>query len=302
MTKAMSAMISGATSSLGAICVNDLRQAGWDILTCGRRIDDNQYFDFENSWPIPARTYHSDVDVFIHFAAATEVLARNEPLRAYQTNVLGTRRLLDFCTTHGIDNFIFVSTRHVFGKFGGYVNEETVPEPLHHYGMSKLLAEEVTKQATHLNTRIFRISNSFGLPADVSAFKRWSLIPYGFCQNAVQDGKIILNTSGLQPINLVPTNTISQTLISFEDQPTLKHIISAKALTVRDFAYLVAEVVQHDLGINVTVEFPADKTEQLIAKDRFLNFGSKYKSFETTGKLKQFISKISAAIHRAPHH
>ncbi|MCJ8347666.1 sugar nucleotide-binding protein [bacterium] len=82
------------------------------------------------------------LDVIIHCAALTDVnLAQSHAELSMKINFKGTQQLLSLAKNKNIP-FIYLSTDFVFnGNCGGY-HENSLPEPISHYGKSKLYAEQ----------------------------------------------------------------------------------------------------------------------------------------------------------------
>ena len=84
-------------------------------------------------------------DVVIHLAALGGVRASVERPADYQeTNVDGTRRLLDWAASGWCDRVVFASSSSVYGATGGRASVETdPPAPLSPYAATKVAGEEL---------------------------------------------------------------------------------------------------------------------------------------------------------------
>jgi dTDP-4-dehydrorhamnose reductase len=82
----------------------------------------------------------------IHLAAMTDVrLCEQDKAKAYETNVLGTKNVVQASLKSKIDYFLYVSTACVFpgnGEIDSYA-EDDFPFPKNYYGLTKLLAEQI---------------------------------------------------------------------------------------------------------------------------------------------------------------
>lgn len=85
-----------------------------------------------------------------HVAADYRLWVRN-PGEMYDSNVLGTRRLLDAARRAGVERFVYTSTVGCIGFVPGGLGEETTPVSVNdmtgHYKRSKWLAEQEALQA-----------------------------------------------------------------------------------------------------------------------------------------------------------
>lgn len=64
----------------------------------------------------------------------------------YQTNVEGTRNILDFIEKNKIKNFVFFSSVAIYGNSENGKNENSEKKPINDYGKSKLQAENLIRQ------------------------------------------------------------------------------------------------------------------------------------------------------------
>lgn len=107
------------------------------------------------------------VDGVVHFAAESHVdrSVRDSSI-FFETNVVGTQRLLDAALKHGVDRFVHVSTDEVYGSIEeGEWTEEWPLEPNSPYAASKAGSDLVARSyhRTHgMNVSITRCSNNYG--------------------------------------------------------------------------------------------------------------------------------------------
>jgi UDP-glucose 4-epimerase len=107
------------------------------------------------------------IDTILHFAAKVDVAASvSNPLHYYLNNTIKAQSIIQTAIDSGISNFIFSSTAAVYGGSGSDLIDETVPlAPLSPYGRSKLMAEDILRDAhaAHgLNYAILRYFNVAG--------------------------------------------------------------------------------------------------------------------------------------------
>ncbi len=89
-------------------------------------------------------------DTVIHLAAKCVVSESEEfPKKYYNTNVTGTKNIVQFCKKFKVKNFIFSSSCSVFSNKTKIVNENSLKEPISTYGKTKLLAEKLIKKNFH---------------------------------------------------------------------------------------------------------------------------------------------------------
>ncbi|WP_252901134.1 SDR family oxidoreductase [Vulcanisaeta sp. JCM 14467] len=98
-------------------------------------------------------------DVVIHMAAIGNVDQCEEQLElCYRVNVLASRELLTAAYRVG-SAIYYLSTDYVFDGERGMYTEDDAPRPVNYYGLTKLLAEEITKA---LGGSIVRVAWIYG--------------------------------------------------------------------------------------------------------------------------------------------
>lgn len=106
-------------------------------------------------------------EVIIHLAASLGVINTEEnPVSTLNTNILGTRNVLDACRINNVKKIIISSSSEVYGEpIKTPIEESDSPIPITMYGVSKLAAEEYIKaynKTYGLSYTIFRLFNVYG--------------------------------------------------------------------------------------------------------------------------------------------
>ena len=93
-------------------------------------------------------------DAVGHFAASIEVFESTQnPLKYYLNKTANTSNLVQTCLENGTNNFIFSSTAATYGEPQTESVSETSPlQPINPYGRSKLMSEEVLRDASLANS------------------------------------------------------------------------------------------------------------------------------------------------------
>lgn len=138
-----------------------------------------------------------DYDVVIHLAASLGVINTEEnPVSTLDTNIMGTRNVLDACRLNNIKKIIFSSSSEVYGEpIKTPIEENDPPIPITMYGVSKLAAEEYIKAYSKtfgFKHTIFRLFNVYG---DQQA-TNW-VVPE-FVTRAIHNKDIIIHGDGTQ--------------------------------------------------------------------------------------------------------
>jgi UDP-N-acetylglucosamine 4,6-dehydratase/5-epimerase len=92
-------------------------------------------------------------DVAFHFAALKHVeVAEDNPEECFETNVIGSRNIADFCEEFGVPNCVFSST-------------DKAVDPVNVYGHCKAIAERIyfrrNEMQTHTRFAVYRWGNVF---------------------------------------------------------------------------------------------------------------------------------------------
>lgn len=112
-----------------------------------------------------------DIHAIMHFAASIVVPESvKNPLKYYMNNTVNTTNLVNQAIQKGVKKFIFSSTAAVYGEpkeieLGG-LDEKFPTQPINPYGMSKLMSENIIKDAAKASDDfkyiIFRYFNVAG--------------------------------------------------------------------------------------------------------------------------------------------
>jgi len=155
----MKTLITGATGFLGSHVARQLAERGESIRVLVRPSSDVRALD-----GIPAERFWGDLrDVgsldralegvarIYHVAADYRLWAR-DPREIYESNVTGTRNLLEAARRAGVEKFVYTSTVATIAvpRHGDLPNETTrasVREMIGHYKRSKFLAEQLALHA-----------------------------------------------------------------------------------------------------------------------------------------------------------
>lgn len=290
-------IISGANGYIGAIACKYFENKGWQVLKACRQDNADIWCDLDSPEQFAGLTVDSNIDLFIHAAAAHEVTCKEQPYRSIYQNVAGTRAALDFCVKNNIERFIYLSTFHVFGYPQGEIDESVDPLPVNDYGLSHLQAEQYVQMYTRegrIKGMVIRPSNGYGIPVDLDNFKRWTLVPVDFCREAIENHKIVLKTPGLQKRNFVPITEVCRIMEKsylLMDKINLLHIYGANTISIRSLAELVQNVMRNHFNEEVELVIPPNTSSLPSSKSGEFTYTSKYlqKIYEPRDKIEDFI-------------
>src|ERR1700760_4982995 len=151
----MKALVTGATGFVGTAVARALIQEGWQVRAVARKGSDRR-----NVQQLPLQVVEGDLtdrasldsalaqcDALFHVAADYR-LGAFDPRQLYQTNVEGTRNILEAARRAGVRRVVYTSSVATVGipRDGSPGNEDTpvgVDDMIGHYKRSKFLAEQV---------------------------------------------------------------------------------------------------------------------------------------------------------------
>lgn len=131
---------------------------------------------------------YKDVQGVIHFAASKAVgESVDEPLMYYENNLCSLIYLLQELKKKNKGNFIYSSSRTVYGDLGGKPMSEDMPlkRPESPYGNTKKIGEEILEDTCRVNKDISVISLRYFNPTGAHPSTKIGELPLGVPQNLV---------------------------------------------------------------------------------------------------------------------
>lgn len=193
-------------------------------------------------------------DYIIHLAAISFV-ASSDQLKIYEVNVFGTLNLLKSlekvkCNPKKI---IIASSAVVYGNKEGEIGEEMTPEPVNHYGNSKLAMENMVK--TYFDKQNIIITRPFNYTG--SGQKEHFLIPKIVSHFIKKEKTIQLgNIDVYREFNDV--NFISECyfkLINSREKSIIVNVCTGKELNIREILTAMETISNHKIKVEVNPEF-----------------------------------------------
>ncbi len=186
------------------------------------------------------KDFVKDKDVIVHLAGLTKTDNISD---FYLTNTMGTLNLLEAISRYAKKSihFIFPSSFAVYKEIQKkeLLTEEKTPAlPRNHYGMSKLLAEEIIKyynRKKKIKTGILRLANVYGPGGKLFVEK-------------ISDGKeVLINGTGRQVRDFIYIDDVIEafikTISNQKDNFMLVNICSGEETTIIDLIKKVEELL-----------------------------------------------------------
>jgi UDP-glucose 4-epimerase len=170
-------LVTGGAGYIGSHVVKLLGQAGHHVVTLDNLSKGNRgavlygelvVGDTGDSALVTQTLTEHQIETVMHFAAWTIVPESvSDPLKYYRNNTCSARNLIECCVATKVQHFIFSSTAAVYGIPATPVCREDTPKaPINPYGSSKLMAEQILRDACtasgmrHVILRYFNVAGS----------------------------------------------------------------------------------------------------------------------------------------------
>lgn len=244
----MRILMTGSTGLIGSAITRRLIREH-EIVTMGRRPSVDVVVDLSDPAAVAAADFGS-IDALVHAAGVIDEDFLEHPERAFRTAVFGANALVDAAVEAGARKLIYVSSAHSYGPFAGLVDELCPPNPMSDYAIAHFATEQVfrRKATDGVVAAALRPCAVFGDLQDVSAFGRWSLIPFSFPREAIIKHTITIKSSGEQRRNFVGTDDVAGCCarwLGIDPGPwTVLNPLGAWDGSVLEFAELCASVSQ----------------------------------------------------------
>ena len=168
----MKILVTGGSGFIGSHLVDALVSDGNDVKVLDINLDvpwknPNAEYIKADIVKNDISDYFSWVDVVFHLAADPMVdKSAINPENTFNTNVVGTYRVLEACRKNKIKHILFTSTSTVYGEAKVIPTPEDYPTyPISNYGASKLANEAFISSYAYtygFKASIFRLANIFG--------------------------------------------------------------------------------------------------------------------------------------------
>jgi dihydroflavonol-4-reductase len=246
----MRALVTGATGFVGAAVARALVREGWQVRVLARAGSDRR-----NIQALPVEVSEGNLadrpsldralngcEALFHVAADYR-LGAPDPRQLYQTNVEGTRSILEASRQAGVSRVVYTSSVATVGipADGSPGNEDTpvgVADMIGHYKRSKFLAEQLVREAAQSGTPVVIVNPSTPIgPGDVKP---------------TPTGQVVLDAAaGRMPayvdtgLNIVHVDDVAAGhLLAFHrGRPGERYILGGQDMTLREILFEIAQLV-----------------------------------------------------------
>jgi UDP-glucose 4-epimerase len=220
----MRILVTGGGGFIGGRISQHLHQNGFEVIIGTRNpniVIANPFglkvvrTDWNN--PIELESICFGIDLIIHTAGLNANDCKADTKLAIKINGFAVSMLINAAKKQGIKKMIHFSTAHVYSSLlHGHISEEVFPSNQHPYSTSNLIGEGFVLSAnleSDFHGIVIRLSNGFGVPISNSV-NCWMLLVNDLCRQAVEIGKLNLNSSGMQYRNFITLSKICKTIES----------------------------------------------------------------------------------------
>jgi UDP-glucose 4-epimerase len=279
-------LITGGFGFVGGRLAQHLHQAGHEIILGSRNASSPP--DWLPQAEVKQTKWHdgraleqacNGADVVIHAAGMNAQDCLTDPVAALEFNGLAAARLLEAASRSGVKRFVCLSTAHVYANpLMGTITEESCPRNLHPYAASHLAGENVVLSASErgqIEGIVLRLSNAFGAPAHKDA-NCWVLLVNDLCRQAVQSGKLVLRSSGLQQRDFISITEVVRVATTLSTRaldvqlPGVFNVGSGVSQSVLELAKMVQQRCKLVLGFEPELQRLATGADERHEKLEYL--------------------------------
>ena len=244
----MKAIVFGGSGFLGSHVADELSERTYEVVIYDRQT--SPYLRKDQEMVVGDILDHEKVaeyvkgsDYVYSFAGIAGISdARLDPLRAIETNVMGTTNIVEACRLHNIQRFIFASTIYVYSDLAPF------------YRSSKQACELIIEdyQKTYgLNYTTLRYGSLYGKRAN-----RFNYI-YKIVQQAVEDGKIVRKGDGEEIrsyIHVKDAAKCSVDILSDEFKNQYVMLTGNQSIKINDLLNMIREMFHGEISVEYSGE------------------------------------------------
>ncbi len=276
-------LITGSGGYLGGRIVEELSSEGRELILLKSNKPNNSpgFLEGFNSIEIDLNSdisnidkiFPDSVDTVIHLASLNQASCDADKKLAYETNVEGTKKLLEVSKNKKIKRFINFSTCQIYGNNKlGLINEDSAPNPENTYAHTHLEAENTTLEFLNFFEIVnLRISNSIGTPINQHS-NCWHLFANDLCKAAIETKRIEIRSCPSITRDFIPISLVLEAINFFTSvgkiDPSFNkvNICSNQKTALLEIALLIKKRFKKLFS----------KEIDLISKNEFKEIGEKF--------------------------
>ncbi len=261
-------LVTGASGFTGYYVSQELKRAGYQVIGLSSNPVDAEGFyqaDLLDSQQIESIIHEARPDYVIHLAGIAFV-GHGDIKAFYDVNLVGTRYLLEALrnASHRVQSVILASSANIYGNAkGGSLSEDTPPDPVNDYAVSKLAMEYMARTYREklpiIITRPFNYTGvrqepHFVIPKIVSHFReRKPELELGNLKVWRDFGDVRKVAQAYASLIAIP-EAIGQTI----------NISTGRATSLADIIRICEETTGHSLDVKVNPAFVRENEVQTL--------------------------------------
>lgn len=241
--KAMKILVTGGGGFLGSHVADELTNVGHDVTILD--IDPSPYIK-PNQKMIKAdimdrsalENAMKNIDIVFHFAALADMdIAKDNPQKTMEINIIGTTNILEAARRNNVERFIFASTIYVYSNTGSF------------YRVSKQACEllvEAYKERYGIDYTILRFGTLYGTRSNESNSV------YRFLQHALTKGRIDFSGSGNEIREYIHVTDAARICVSILDDKYKSEILILTGhhrMKVPELLEMIKEIFNNEIDI-----------------------------------------------------
>jgi len=255
----MRVLVTGHRGYIGSPFVDRLKAGGYEVVGVDTELYEDCTFGVNKDSGVPtinrdirelSRSDLEGVDAVAHLAGiCNDPLGDLLPETTYDINHAATVRLAKLAKASGVRRFVFSSSCSVYGAAGQeWIDEQSEPNPITPYGLSKWKAEiELSQLADGRFSPVFlRSATAYGFSPRI----RFDLVLNNLTAHAFTSGKVLLKSDGMSWRPIVHIEDIGRAFVAAIEAPvetvhneTFNVGITTENYRIREIAQIVEETV-----------------------------------------------------------
>jgi len=252
-------LVTGLHGFTGGYIETILREAGYEVfgLVSGAPRGQHEFkVDMRDTLAVAGAVGQIGADFVIHLAAISFV-EHGDVGEIYDTNVKGALNLIEALHKHGqsLKKLLIASSGNIYGASATDepVDENSIPQPLNHYGVSKLAAEHIARLAFGtFPVIIVRPFNYTGI-GQSSSFVVSKLV------NAFQNGEREIHLGNIDTVrdfsDVRWMSKVYLALIESEISGEVFNVCSGHGVRIRDVLHKLEEIAGYQMRVQTDGKF-----------------------------------------------
>lgn len=237
------------------------------------------------------------IDIVIHLAAVVGVKnTEDDPITTLNTNIIGTKNVLEACARNNVKKVILASSSEVYGEPKILpIDESHIPMPVTAYGISKLASEEYLKSYAKMYDFKYSILRFFNVIGQGQAV---DFVFPEFINSALKNEHITIHGSGLQIRAFCHVDDICQGIkkvIPRSDNETFNLGNDSEPISIENLAKKIITVLNSQSSIRYITFEKSDRNRNIEIMSRVPNIqkAKKLLSFEPKMDLENSIRNVA---------